>query len=393
MGTGHFGKSHHLMSTESPPRGKKTTTAAQFLIRGLAITLPPILTIVILVWLAGAFHDYIIYPINTSVRFSIAQFIDDSRPTDGLVTLANAPDLEFCGKNYLITQSLRDDLRQRAELAPTLPAGAPAKIGDDDLDRVYVPFGEYSVERKAHKYAVPYRDYRDVAVVDGRENLPRTVTGLYMELVTTRSHLSLWNLSVGALAMTILLLYFIGRIVTIRVGAWAVHRFETMFLGKLPVVSNVYSSVKQVTDFLFTERKIEYNRVVVLEYPRRGIWSLGFVTGESMLQITAIAGEPLVTVLIPTSPMPVTGYTMSVPRSEIIDLDITIDQAFQFCISCGVLVPENQKITPEALEQAITKRLAAKVKNAGAGTFTPSAEIPSSDDESEQTQQPSGEPS
>ncbi|MAG94959.1 MAG: hypothetical protein CMJ48_14625 [Planctomycetaceae bacterium] len=376
------------MSTESPPRDKKTTTAAQFLIRGLAITLPPILTIVILVWLAGAFHDYIIYPINTSVRFSIAQFIDDSRSTDDLVTLANAPDLEFCGKNFLITQSLRDDLRQRAELDPTLPAGAPARIGDDDLDRVYVPFGAYSVERKAHKYAVPYRDYRDVAVVDGQENLPRTVTGLYMELVTTRSHLSLWNLSVGALVMTILLLYFIGRIVTIRVGAWAVHRFETMFLGKLPVVSNVYSSVKQVTDFLFTERKIEYNRVVVLEYPRRGIWSLGFVTGESMLQITAIAGEPLVTVLIPTSPMPVTGYTMSVPRSEIVDLDVTIDQAFQFCISCGVLVPENQKITPELLQQEITKRLAEKVKGAGAGTFAPNA-----DDESEETQQPSGEPS
>ena len=113
-----------------------------------------------------------------------------------------------------------------------------------------------------------------------------------------------------------------------------------------------------MTDFLFTERTIEYNRIVAIEYPRRGIWSLGFVTGESMLEMTAQAGEPLISILVPTSPMPVTGYTINVPKTEIVDLNITIDQAFQFCISCGVLVPENQKVTPESLQQALTRRLA-----------------------------------
>ena len=117
------------------------------------------------------------------------------------------------------------------------------------------------------------------------------------------------------------------------------------------------SSVKQVTDFLFTERTIEYNRIVAIEYPRKGIWSLGFVTGESLLEMTASAGVPLVSILVPTSPMPVTGYTINVPKNEIIDLNMTIDQAFQFCISCGVLVPDNQKVTPESLQQALTQRL------------------------------------
>ncbi|NIO38894.1 MAG: DUF502 domain-containing protein, partial [Burkholderiales bacterium] len=68
----------------------------------------------------------------------------------------------------------------------------------------------------------------------------------------------------------------------------------------LPVIRNVYSSVKQVTDFAFNESEIRFTRVVAVEYPRRGIWSLGFLTGESMIDIKSAAGEPVVTVLMPT---------------------------------------------------------------------------------------------
>ena len=65
-------------------------------------------------------------------------------------------------------------------------------------------------------------------------------------------------------------------------------------------------------------------------------------TGESMIDIRSAANEPVLSVLIPTSPMPVTGYTVNVKKSEAIDLDITIDQAFQFIVSCGVVVPPQQ---------------------------------------------------
>jgi uncharacterized membrane protein len=82
-----------------------------------------------------------------------------------------------------------------------------------------------------------------------------------------------------------------------------------------------------------------------------GIWSLGFVTGESMLDIRTAANEPVLSVLIPTSPMPATGYTITVRKSETIDLNITFDQACQFCISCGVVVPPHQQ--PNEIEQQI----------------------------------------
>ena len=94
-----------------------------------------------------------------------------------------------------------------------------------------------------------------------------------------------------------------------------------------------------------------------VEYPRRGLWSIGFVTGESMLDITAAANEPVLSVLIPTSPMPVTGFTITVRKSEAVDLNITIDQAIQFVVSCGVVIPP-QQIQKDSIPYQISAAIA-----------------------------------
>ena len=114
------------------------------------------------------------------------------------------------------------------------------------------------------------------------------------------------------------------------------------FVLHLPGVRAVYSAVKQVSDFIFSERELRVTRVVAVEFPRKGVWSIGFVTGESLSAIYDAAGEPVLTVLIPYSPLPVTGCTIAVRKSECIDLNITFDQACQFIVSCGVVVPPQQ---------------------------------------------------
>ena len=114
-----------------------------------------------------------------------------------------------------------------------------------------------------------------------------------------------------------------------------------------------------MTDFVFTERDIEFTRVVAVQYPREGIWSVGFVTGESMLTMQNVAAEPVLSVLMPTSPMPATGFTITVRKSETIDLDITIDQAIQFVVSCGVVVPASQLNSPSV---DVKKHVAAALK-------------------------------
>jgi uncharacterized membrane protein len=141
----------------------------------------------------------------------------------------------------------------------------------------------------------------------------------------------------------VLLLYLLGKFLAAGIGRVFWNLFERG-IHRLPMVRNVYDSVKQVTDFVFDDREIEYTRVVAVEYPRKGVWSLGFVTGESLADIRSISGEPMLSLMIPSSPMSVTGYTITVAKSETIDLNLTMDQALQFVISCGVVVPAHQLV-------------------------------------------------
>ena len=139
------------------------------------------------------------------------------------------------------------------------------------------------------------------------------------------------------------ILYFMGRLFTFGLGRWFFRGFDSAIL-RIPVVNKVYGGVKQVTDFAFSEREIEFNNVVAVQYPSQGIWSLGFVTGNSVRQLTDATGEPMLSVLMPTSPMPMTGFTVTVRRCDTIDIDMTIDEAIQFVVSCGVVVPPHQRI-------------------------------------------------
>jgi len=313
-------------------------TATRFFLRGLAISLPTILTIVIVLWILRGIDSYIIYPATSAVKWVLAKSIDESIPVDGLVRLPNAPRLEGAGNDYLITKRYRDVIVANGVIrAETL----------EDSNDVYVPLGPR---------AVPYHQYRQALRVLPEESLGHNATTFYMEYSTVQYFKSLFHLSLLAVLIIIVVFYFLGRFVTARLGHWIVNKFESGVLGRVPVVRSVYGSVKQVTDFLFSEQEVEYRRVVAIEYPRRGVWSLGLVTGDSMLDIATAIGEPCVTVLIPSSPMPMTGYTMTLPRSEVLDLHVSVEQAMQFCISCGVLVPPNQKVTAEALQQQLSKR-------------------------------------
>jgi uncharacterized membrane protein len=329
----------------APPPKKATPT--QFFLKGLAIVLPPILTLVILVWIGQMIYGYVVSPVTTSVRFVIAEVIDKSRPTSELESAPVLPPLEYCGNDYRLPPDLARQYANEYEAAGRKRSAADWQAGL--AAEAYVPFGERSV---------PYGDFREVASRMRPTDWPATATGLYMELVTFRYFKSLGSLSALATALTIIGLYFLGRFVTARMGGWLLSRFETLVLARLPIISSIYSSVKQVTDFFFSERAVAYNRVVAVEFPRRGIWTIGFAMGESLMEMTLAAGEPTVSIMIPAAPMPMTGWVVTVPKSSIIDLNMTLDQAFQYFLSCGVLVPEHQMATPEMLHRELARRLA-----------------------------------
>src|SRR5206468_10920695 len=127
--------------------------------------------------------------------------------------------------------------------------------------------------------AVPYADYREVVERSGPFQMPKTATGIYMELTTTRFFPNVFNLTIVAVVISIALVYSMGRFVTHRLGAWIALRAGT-FVTSAPWVGEIYSAVKHVTDFFLAAQEQKYHRVVAVEYPRAGSWSLAFLPGS-----------------------------------------------------------------------------------------------------------------
>ncbi len=156
-----------------------------------------------------------------------------------------------------------------------------------------------------------------------------------------------WYMDLIGIVIAIIAVYVAGRLLGGFVGRRIYKRIERL-ITSLPVFKQVYPYVKQIVDFLFSDEKpIKFNRVVAVEYPRIGIWSVGFMTGASMKTVSVKAGES-VTVFIPSSPTPFTGYTITVNVNDIIELPITVEEAIRFAVSGGVLIPEHQ--IPDGLE-------------------------------------------
>ena len=109
-----------------------------------------------------------------------------------------------------------------------------------------------------------------------------------------------------------------------------------------PFLKRIYPYMKQFTDFFLMEgdrNRLPYSRVVAVEYPRKGIWAIGMVTGRGLGKTAADPNGELLTVFIPNSPMPATGFTILASRDQVVDLPLTIEEAFRFIASVGVVAP------------------------------------------------------
>lgn len=173
------------------------------------------------------------------------------------------------------------------------------------------------------------------------------------------------GLDLIGLIIAIVLIYGAGLLVGSFIGRRLYHYGEGL-VHRLPLVGRVYPAVKQVTDFFLGDhpQRTAFNRVVAVEYPRKGIWSVGMVTGATMRGIHERLGQESLTIFVPSSPTPFTGYVITVPKSDTIDLPITIEDALKFAVSGGVLIPPNQVIPVEGAEASLHE--SAEVSRPGA---------------------------
>lgn len=111
-------------------------------------------------------------------------------------------------------------------------------------------------------------------------------------------------------------------------------------IGRIPLVRTVYMGVKQILQTLFTPGGQSFRKVLLVEYPRVGMWSIAFQTGDGTPEVEkSLNGEPMVSLFIPTTPNPTSGFLMMVPRKNVIEMEMSVEQALKFVISLGVMQP------------------------------------------------------
>jgi uncharacterized membrane protein len=138
--------------------------------------------------------------------------------------------------------------------------------------------------------------------------------------------------------LLVALMLLTGVFVTNMFGQWWLRQWNDM-MGRIPIVKSIYSSVKQVSDTLFSSSGQAFREAVLVQYPRAGSWTIAFVTGRPGGEVAGHLKEEHVSVYVPTTPNPTSGFFLMMPRSEVITLEMSVDEALKYIISMGVVVP------------------------------------------------------
>lgn len=127
---------------------------------------------------------------------------------------------------------------------------------------------------------------------------------------------------------------FLGKFF-LRLGEWIVY--------KMPFISSIYSVLKQIFETFLSNKSTAFKQVVLLEYPRKGIWILGFVSTDTDGEVKAHLQTEMINVFIPTTPNPTSGFLIFVPKSDVIPLEMSVEDGIKFVISGGIVSPEENK--------------------------------------------------
>jgi uncharacterized membrane protein len=154
----------------------------------------------------------------------------------------------------------------------------------------------------------------------------------------TESWLGVHIPGLGAI-LTVVVVFGTGFLATNFVGAQLL-RWGHQLLNRIPVVNSIYSSVKQISDTLFSSSGQAFRKALLVQWPHEGAWTIAFLTGTPGGDVVNHVPPDCLSVYVPTTPNPTGGYFVIVKRSDVIELDMTVDQALKYIISMGVVPPQ-----------------------------------------------------
>ncbi len=127
---------------------------------------------------------------------------------------------------------------------------------------------------------------------------------------------------------------FLGRLIV---------RLSERLLARTPVVRSIYSATKQIVESVLANQSRAFREVVLVEFPRRGVWTLGFLTGTTEGEVRDVAGGDMVNVYVPTTPIPTGGYLLFVPRHDVIRLSMSVEEGIKMVVSVGIVTPPDRR--------------------------------------------------
>ena len=161
--------------------------------------------------------------------------------------------------------------------------------------------------------------------------------------------------------LTLLLVLITGLVVANFFGRRIVGAWESL-LSRIPLVRTVYGAVKQITASLFSDASQSFREMVLVEYPRKGIWVLAFVTGDTPKAFQEVAGQDLINIYVPTTPNPTSGVYIMVPRSDVKRLDVPVEVGMKMILSAGVINPLDDPEEAKKMAAEIQKKELALAK-------------------------------
>ena len=150
------------------------------------------------------------------------------------------------------------------------------------------------------------------------------------------------NIPGAGVALTLLIILTTGLLAANFIGQRLVSWWEQL-LARIPVVSSIYNSVKQVSDTLFSSSGNAFRKALLIQYPREGTWTIAFLTGKPGGDVSNHLKGDFVSVYVPTTPNPTSGFFLMLPKSDVIELDMAVDEALKYIISMGVVAPPSKR--------------------------------------------------
>jgi len=147
--------------------------------------------------------------------------------------------------------------------------------------------------------------------------------------------------SIASLMFVITFINWVGWFARKYLGR-LIYKISEYLVHQMPVINTLYKAIKQILQTIMARKSGAFREVVMLEYPRKGIWSIGFVTGRSKGEVQRITDNDTINVFIPTTPNPTSGYLLFVPRKEVVFMDMSVEEAAKLIVSAGIITPPDR---------------------------------------------------